>query len=115
MKSVVIKVLQIFSTIYAFVYFKGFALPVINGQHTDDAFENISVLSMCIFFCLAVAVSWFRVKMGGLLIMLWFAGITVLCFNFWTDAGMAFVLSIPMFLVGIAMIFLDLKIKVPGN
>ena len=115
MKYIVIKILQIFATIYAYFYFSGFALPIIKGHYTDDIFENISVLTMCLFFCCALIVSWFKVKIGGILFVLWFVGIFVLSSFFWTDAGMVFVLSIPMLLVGIILFILGYKNKKVKN
>ena len=108
MKTAVL-ILRAFASFYAFMYLMGFGFPVMLGEYSQDSFENTSVLLMCLFFCVALAICWFRLLFGGVLFVLWFIGIFILSFYFWEAAGVAFMLSTPMAAVGIAMIVLGYK------
>lgn len=101
MKTVFNKLLQIGLTLYGIVYFLGFALPVIMGDYSTNEFENTSVLSMFLFFAIALILSWIKERIGGILFILWFVGIFILSNFFWKDAGMVLVLSIPVLIIGL--------------
>jgi prolipoprotein diacylglyceryltransferase len=103
MKTIFNKLLQIGSTLYGIVYFLGFALPILMGEYSTDKFENISVLTMFLFFAIALILSWIKERTGGILFILWFIGIFILSNFFWTDAGMVLVLSIPILVVGVIL------------
>jgi len=104
MKSIFKKPLQIAATIYGIVYFLGFALPVLMGEYSKDEFENTSVLTMFFIFAFGLMFSWVKEKIGGFIFILWFIGIFILSFYFWTDAGMVLVLSIPILIVGVILV-----------
>lgn len=111
MKTAVL-ILRSFASFYALLYLMGFGFPVLLGEYSQDSFENTSVLLMCLLFCIALVICWFRLLFGGVLFLLWFIGIFILSFYFWEGAGVAFVLSTPMAIVAVAMIILGYKMAI---
>src|SRR5210317_1271654 len=103
MKSIFIKSLQIFSSIYAVLYFIIFALPILKGVYSDDSLEKITVLIMFLIFVVALYYSWKKPSLGGLFFLVWFTGIIILSNSIWLDAGMAVFLSVPMLIVGMLL------------
>lgn len=103
MKTILKKLFPILISVYGLLYMAGFVIPLFADKKMIAGTEEISVLSMFLFYLVGLGFSWFNEKIGGILIQLWYFAIWFCCFFFWPDSGMVPVLAFPGWVLGILM------------
>ena len=103
MKKTSTKLFPILASVYGLLYLDAFIMPLLIDKEMIGGTEDISVLSIFLFYLGALGISWFNEKIGGILIQLWYFGIWFFCFFFWPDSGMIPILAFPGWLFGILM------------
>jgi len=97
------KLFPILVSVYGLLYMGSFVIPLFWDKEMIAGAEEISVLSMFLFYLVGLGISWFNERLGGILIQLWYFGIWVLCFFFWPGSGMIPILAFPGWVLGILM------------
>lgn len=103
MKQATNKLFPILVSVYGLIYMAAFTIPMFMDKEMIAGAENISVLSMFLFYLVGLGLSWFSEKIGGIMLQLWYIGIWFCCFFLWPGSGMIILLAFPGWVLGILM------------